>query len=83
MNNTKHDLDPLLGPDMHLRHLRISGEELVYLRALLEAYDGLGFVYGRGDGVVRVVTTADQREALDSLLDDLQPSVGFTPLDSP
>lgn len=81
MNHTNHDLDPLLGPEMHLRHLRISGEELVYLRALLEAYDGLAFVYGRGDGVVRVVTTADQRPELDSLLTELQTSLAFVALD--
>ena len=68
MESTEEHLDPLMGEGMYGQRILISGEDLVWLRALIEAQDGLGFVYSRGDGVVYVVTTADQQRDLDSLL---------------
>lgn len=70
--------DPLLGPEMYFRTIRVDGEELVWIRAIVEAQDGLGFVYSANGGAVHVVTTLDQKEALDGLLADLQGCSDFT-----
>ena len=66
---------------MHVRTLRLTGDDLVWLRGLMEAYDGLGFVVGRGDGQVSVLTTADQAAELDAVLQDLSAEVSITWLD--
>lgn len=53
-----------LGPGLRSIQLSLADDEVVYLRALLEAYDHLGFLYGEGDGTVHIVTTNSQFEAL-------------------
>ena len=77
MTTTRPDNDALLGQGLHTRRLRLSGDDLVWLRSLLEAYDGLGFVVGEGGGVVHVVTTTAQAATLDELLNDLQTEASF------
>lgn len=66
---------------MYRRTLRLSGEDVVWVRSLIEAYDGLGFVVGKGDGQIHLVTTTDQASALDRWLVDLAAEVDMIHLE--
>lgn len=63
---------PLIPSDaLAQRKLRVADGDVVWLRSILEAYDGLAGLYGDGSGVVVVTTTASQAQELDELLDEL------------
>lgn len=53
------------------RRLRVADTDVVWLRSIIEAYDGLASLYGDGSGVVTLTTTPSQLGELDALLDDL------------
>lgn len=53
---------------MFHRDVRIAKQDVAWLRAVLEAHEGLGFVYGEGGGIVHIVTTPDQADALTTWL---------------
>ena len=55
---------------LHLR-VRVADADVVWLRSILEAYDGLAALHGDGSGVVTLTTTLSQAEDLDTLLDEL------------
>jgi hypothetical protein len=60
-----------IGPGLGARRVRVADADVVWLRSILEGYDGLAALYGDGSGVV-VLTAPDSRLAeLDELLDEL------------
>jgi hypothetical protein len=59
------------GPGLTLRRLRVADADVVWLRSVLEAYEGLAGLYGDGSGVVTLTTTDCQAHELDALLDEL------------
>jgi hypothetical protein len=61
----------LLGQGLTLRRLRVADADVVWLRSVLEAYEGLASLYGDGSGVVTLTTTPCQARELDELLDEL------------
>jgi hypothetical protein len=61
----------LLEHGLTLRRLRVADADVVWLRSVLEAYEGLASLYGDGSGVVTLTTTACQSHELDELLDEL------------
>jgi hypothetical protein len=61
----------LLDRGLTLRRLRVADADVVWLRSVLEAYDGLASLHGDGSGVVTLTTTPCQTRELDELLDDL------------
>jgi hypothetical protein len=65
------------GPGLTTRSLRIADPEVVVLRAILEAYDGLALLYGDRTGRVTLATTACQAAQLDALLTDLRHELSF------
>jgi hypothetical protein len=62
---------PLDGPGLALRRLRVADRDVVWLRSVLEAYEGLAGLYGDGSGIVVLTTTDCQARELDGLLDEL------------
>lgn len=67
----------LLGPGLTARRLRIADSEVVLLRAIVEAYDGLAALYGDGSGCVLLTTTVQLTGELDRLLADLEAELSF------
>jgi hypothetical protein len=61
----------LLQQGLTVRRLRVADADVVWLRSVLEAYEGLASLYGDGSGVVTLATTACQSAELDELLDEL------------
>jgi hypothetical protein len=62
---------PLVGPGLHTRRVRVADGDVVWLRSVLEGYDGLAALYGDGSGTVTLTTTESRAEELDALLADL------------
>jgi hypothetical protein len=63
------------------RRIRVADADVVWLRSVLEGYDGLAALYGDGSGVVVLSTTASQAAELDSLLDELRAEAALLELD--
>jgi hypothetical protein len=61
----------ILTEGLTLRRLRVADADVVWLRSVLEAYDGLAALFGDGSGVVTLATTSSQAGELDALLEDL------------
>jgi hypothetical protein len=64
--------EPLIvGDGLTLRRVRVANADVVWLRSVLEGYDGLAALYGDGSGVVTLTTTHGLAAELDALLEDL------------
>jgi hypothetical protein len=63
--------DPSLDPRLARRRIRLSGEDEVWLRSVLDAYEGLALLYGDGSGTVTLATPLERSAELDSLLAEL------------
>jgi hypothetical protein len=58
--------------------VRIADRDVVRLRAIVEAYDGLAFLFGDGTGVVELVAPSLRAAELDGLLADLAEELPLT-----
>ena len=63
--------DPSLDPRLVRRRVRVLDDDVVWLRSLLEAYDGLALLYGDGSGTVTLAAPVERGAELDELLADL------------
>ena len=63
--------DPTRDPALARRRLRVTGADEVWLRSVLEGYEGLASLYGDGTGIVTVMAPADRAAELDALLAEL------------
>src|SRR5688500_13581439 len=62
---------PILGEGLVERRLRLRDEDVVWLRGILEGYDGLASLFGEGDGEIVLAIPAGREAELDALLADL------------
>ena len=62
----------ILGRGLTVRRLRVANSDTVYLRSILEAYDGLASFYGDGSGIVTLTTPDVRADELDGVLEDLR-----------
>ena len=68
---------PVLGEGLIARTLRIADEDVVWLRGVLDGYEGLAVLFGDGSGTVILATPADRERELDDVLADLQREAPF------
>ncbi|GEM_PF-3156057 len=67
---------PLLGHGLVARRLRVPDREVVFVKGVLEASDGLGALFSERGGDLVIATTSSQAEELDRVLADLVVEVG-------
>jgi hypothetical protein len=60
-----------LGPGMVSRRVSLPSPEVVFLKGILEAHDGLAQVYAEKGGQLTICTTTEQAGELDALLTSL------------
>ena len=60
-----------LGPGMIERRVSLPSPEVVFLKGILEAHDGLAQVYAERGGDLVICTTTEQATELDALLSAL------------
>lgn len=62
---------PPLGEGLVARRVRVADADAVWLRSIVEAYEGLACFYGDGSGVLTFIATEDLADELDGLLREL------------
>ncbi|HOU93707.1 MAG TPA: DUF4911 domain-containing protein [Polyangiaceae bacterium] len=67
---------PLLGCGLVARRLRVPDREVVFVRGVLEASEGLGALFSERGGDLVIATTSSQADELDRVLADLVVEVG-------
>jgi hypothetical protein len=72
---------PVLGEGLIERRLRLRDEDVVWLRGVLEGYDGIASLFGDGSGEIILAVPADRIAELDALLADLASEGLPLPLD--
>ena len=63
--------EPLEGPGLTTRRLRVHDTDVVLLRAIVEAYEGLAALYGDGSGGIALSAPCSRSAELDQLVEDL------------
>jgi len=63
--------EPPTGEGLVGRRVRVADRDVVWLRSVLEGYEGLALLYGDRTGVVTLVAPLERAEELDALLLDL------------
>lgn len=66
----------LFGPPLVARRVRVAPTDVVYLRGIVEASEGLAIVFAESGGELLLATTPEQVDALDELLRDFQDELG-------
>ena len=64
-------VDPLLGEGLVAIALRVAPRDVVFVRAILEAHEGLGTLFATSGGEVTLATTPSQLAAREELVRDL------------
>jgi hypothetical protein len=67
---------PLLnGQELNIRPISVAAADLVFVRHILEAYEGLGWVVGNQGGNVLLVSTLDMAPELEMFIFDMKREV--------
>ncbi|HLV68060.1 MAG TPA: hypothetical protein VKY73_19715 [Polyangiaceae bacterium] len=62
---------PLLGPGLVVRRVSVRCEDVVFVRGVLEASEGLGILFAEQGGELVLAAPEALENALDELVDDL------------
>lgn len=65
-----------LGPGMVSRRVRVAPRDVVFVKGLFEASEGLGAMFAEHGGDLVVAAPVSRRADLDELLEDLERDVG-------
>lgn len=65
-------LGAALADDLVIRRLSVPRSEVVVVKALLEAHEGLGVLFADEGGEIALCTTPSQEKDLDGFVDDLR-----------
>jgi hypothetical protein len=74
-NVTRKPQPPLLG-GLISRRLRVRAREVVFIKGVIEASEGLAAVFAESGGDLTVATSASQQNELDRILQDLANETG-------
>lgn len=71
------DVDPaFLDPQFVLRRFATRAPDMVYVRGVIEASEGIGIPFSMAGGEVTIATFAPRAAELDALLEDLRIELG-------
>ena len=68
---TKKSVAPCVGDGMTIRHVVVRARDVVYLKGVLEASDGLAQVFAESGGDLTVAAPENRAAELDRVLADL------------
>jgi hypothetical protein len=72
----KHPVSPLVGEGMVTRKVCVPSREVVFVKGIVEAHDGLAQVFAEHGGDLTLAAPADREAELDQLARDLAREVG-------
>ncbi len=67
---------PLIGPGMVTRQIRVRAKDVVFLKGIVEALEGVAQVFAESGGDLTLASPEGRAEELDALLDDLCRELG-------
>jgi hypothetical protein len=67
-----------LGPGLVSRRLLVHDGDVVWLRSVVEGYEGLAVFYGDGSGIITLAAPLTRARELDELIDDLRRVISMT-----
>jgi hypothetical protein len=73
---TKKSVPPFVGPGMVTRKVVIRSQDVVLLKGIVEANEGLAQVFAERGGELVLAAPADREAELDALIDDLCRELG-------
>lgn len=73
---TSRSLPPLVGEGMVTRSLRVPSREVVFVKGVVEAHDGLAQLFAEHGGDLTLAAPADREAELDELVRDLARELG-------
>lgn len=72
----RHPVSPLVSEGMVTRTLRVPSREVVFVKGIVEAHDGLAQLFAEHGGDLTLAAPADREAELDALARDLAREVG-------
>lgn len=67
---------PCTGPGMVTRHVIVRTKDVVFLKGIVEAHEGVAQVFAEHGGDLTLAAPADRERELDALVDDLCAELG-------
>ena len=73
---TKKSVAPCIGPGMITRRIVVRSPDVVFLKGIVEASEGLAQVFAERGGELTLASPAGREAELDALVDDLCRELG-------
>jgi hypothetical protein len=73
---SKKKSEPMPLGDLIVRRLRVRASEVVFIKGVIEASEGLAVVFAESGGDLTVATSASQKDEFDRILQDLANETG-------
>jgi hypothetical protein len=73
---SRKPVPPCVGDGMVTRRVLVRARDVVFLKGIVEAHDGLAQVFAESGGDLLLAAPASQEEALDALVRDLCGELG-------
>jgi hypothetical protein len=74
---SKKSVPPFIGPGMVTRRVVVRTPDVVFIKGIVEALDGLAQVFAEHGGELTLASPADRAAELDALVDDLVVELGI------
>lgn len=72
---------PLIGSELVARRIRVQARDVVYLKGIVEASEGVAHLFAEHGGDVVIAAHPSRLRELDQLLDDVAAELGWVALD--
>ncbi len=73
----KKSVPPFVGPGMVIRRVVVRVPDVVFVKGIIEALDGIAQVFAEHGGELTLASPADRAADLDALVDDLVAELGI------
>ncbi len=72
---------PCVGPGMVVRRVVVASSQVVFLKGIIEALEGLAQMFAEKGGDLTIAAPADRAAELDAVIDDLCRELGAMSVD--
>jgi hypothetical protein len=69
-------VEPCVGPGMVVRRVVVPASEVVFVKGIIEALEGLAQVFAVQGGELTIAAPSDRAQELDAVIDDLCAELG-------
>jgi hypothetical protein len=70
-------VEPCVGPGMVVRKVVVASRDVVFVKGIVEALDGLAQVFAVEGGALTLAAPSDRAQELDAVVDDLCAELGM------